>query len=541
MGEGSANMNSMEDTAFTAKEKYRYDELKNFFEELKETNRMPLGKPFCTAKNFYFYDTGTGKVLSCNQYLYKILDCICDNIDAPFDDILKLGISSRDLINALEDLRETVEQENILQAPLLTNFYSANTLCLDEFIENRLQMLTLEVTEQCNLRCDYCVYQSDNIKYRDYGKNQMKFDVARQAIDYFISHSKHSDKPFMLTFYGGEPLLMYELIKECVHYVEDRVLDKELMFSFTSNLTILTRDMAEYFAEHNFSILVSLDGDEEMHNRHRHFANKTPSFSKTFENLKMLVEVYGNKAESLLGINSVISAPMEVEDLDRIQNFWNSNEWWPRKCAIRYSYVDTGIPTEENNEEALKHLKENNPDKLYPVNAWRNQRAHNGHYYEENPEERLLSNTNTESDFLKIHNRPITDKPMKHYPFNACCIPCSRRLYVTTDGKFKLCEKIGFSPYIGDIITGVDIDAVKKCYIEEYAKKSIPLCQKCWASQLCPVCYAQCYDENGLNIKSKVLECKFARNTLKQNLIDYHTQLENDPKSLMHLNDIHLS
>lgn len=104
------------------------------------------------------------------------------------------------------------------------------------------------------------------------------------------------------------------------------------------------------------------------------------------------------------------------------------------------------------------------------------------------------------SGLIHIHNRVLHEKPMGIVHYNGCCIPGKRRLYVCTDGNYKVCERIGTAPTIGHVDTGVDFEVLKRLYLTEYAQKSIPDCSKCWAVNLCDICYAQCFDESGLNI-----------------------------------------
>lgn len=84
--------------------------------------------------------------------------------------------------------------------------------------------LTLCVTEDCNFRCKYCVYSNLYEFERDYSSNQMDFNIAKKAIDYYFMLLQEGErynplrKP-VVGFYGGEPLLNFKLIKKCVIYI----------------------------------------------------------------------------------------------------------------------------------------------------------------------------------------------------------------------------------------------------------------------------------------------------------------------------------
>ncbi len=72
-----------------------------------------------------------------------------------------------------------------------------------------MKTMILQVTQRCNLRCEYCIYSGD-YKNRSHTNKDMPWESARQAIDYFIAHSRDTN-PIMLAFYGGEPLLNMKL------------------------------------------------------------------------------------------------------------------------------------------------------------------------------------------------------------------------------------------------------------------------------------------------------------------------------------------
>lgn len=76
----------------------------------------------------------------------------------------------------------------------------------------------MQVTQNCNLRCQYCVYSGSYIN-RVHNNKRMSVEVAKQAIDFLVKHSENS-KEISIGFYGGEPLLEVPLIREVVDYAE---------------------------------------------------------------------------------------------------------------------------------------------------------------------------------------------------------------------------------------------------------------------------------------------------------------------------------
>lgn len=108
--------------------------------------------------------------------------------------------------------------------------------------------------------------------------------------------------------------------------------------------------------------------------------------------------------------------------------------------------------------------------------------------------------------------------------------------YVHTDGELSICERIGSSPSVGTISTGVNKEVVLKKYIDDYLAASKPLCENCWAYNICPMCYSECYSQNGVNIKEKSSKCKNCRTYTYLMLGTFCTLMEERPEIMETLN-----
>lgn len=503
---------------------------KKYFNYLKDNfNFSRLGKTFTTSNNKYFYDTGTGKVLQCTDNVYKILNYL--EMDLPFEDLDKIGLNEGEILSALSEVEDAVQEEKILSAPPVTSFGGPNTNKedLNRYIEEGLEQICLEVTECCNLRCDYCVYGSSNDIFRSFGEKSMTFETAKKAIDYAAKHSKGD---VILSFYGGEPLLRFDLIKKCVDYSREIIKDRKISYAMTTNLVLMSKEYAEYIASvENFLITCSIDGGKEIHDEHRKLVSGEGSFNKAFLGLKNLVEALGDEAESRMTFSMVINPPYSEEKFDEIQNFFDSLEWLPPFISKSVTYVQT----ERSKKEKVVKLEEFSDEEVDPLGVWTRSNMKGMNKIEEN---KLFSAANMDKALLRIHKRRLCEVPMQNYVFNACCVPGSRRLYVTAEGKFKVCERIGESPFIGDVDNGIDIDSITKNYVNDYMNESIEYCKNCWAVHLCNVCYTECYEKSGINLEGKHQLCESTRYSQKKALEYYYELLENDPQSLSRFNEM---
>ena len=146
-----------------------------------------------------------------------------------------------------------------------------------------LRKLEIMHTEGCNLACSYCFE-----KQMDHHRN-MKPEIARAAIDMLFDYSGNQ-KLLNILHFGGEPTLNFPSIKMATEYAESKAFltGKKVRFSLTSNGTLMTEEMAQYFVQHRIMVLLSIDGMEDSHNRFRWDKQGKGSFDQTMRGLRIL-------------------------------------------------------------------------------------------------------------------------------------------------------------------------------------------------------------------------------------------------------------
>lgn len=509
----------------------------DFFQGLKINGSLNrLGKLFHTKDNGYIYDLGTGKILLCNPEEYEVLNKIFE--DEGLENIFSLDMDKNRLLACLENLKKVIEKEQLLQAPPLKEFSSLHSDFegVKQQIENNLQQMTLELTEKCNLRCKYCIYSEGNESHRDFDTHDMTWDIAQKAIDYGINHS---GEHLAVTFYGGEPLLQFELLKKCVEYTKKVAGNKRISHSMTTNLVLMTKEIAEYLASiERFSVVCSLDGPKEVHDENRVAVSGKGSFDNAIRGLKYLVEAYGERAATHLSLSMVMTLPATEEKLQSIQKFFEEQEWLPKKLVKNISYVSS---SSHRSERLLKKSRSINGEKTVYANPVADWTQENTVFSKKVKPEHIYTNSFMESAYLRIHKRMIVDDPVGCYNLSGCCVPASRRLYVTATGNFSLCEKIGNAPYIGHVENGIDVESIRKNYIDNYVEEAKKICANCWAIRFCGNCYVDCYDSDGFRSEFKQDRCGATLYGTENALVAYHEMLERNPEYLEYLNNIELS
>lgn len=520
----------------------KFDIYRQKFESvIKNGNFSRLGRNFETSNHKYFYDTGTGKVFQIEDDLNAIFSALIKTND--FESIFELSLNESSILSALEELFKTVEEEHILQAPPVIELYGPQVYELDDALASQRTQIMLELTEECNMRCKYCIYHSGNGGYREFGKNDMTFEIAKLALDQFLQGSQKEE--LYVSFYGGEPLLRFDMIKQCTTYCLKEYSDKNIRFTMTTNATLMTEEIASYLASLPKAIItVSLDGPEDVHDKYRVFHNNTGSFNKTMDGLKRLVEAFGENTSESLIINTVL-AEYDENTLVKIQNFFDTLDWLPQNVIHTSSYVDTqddeveyeGVDSQR--EMFIRNYAKEAEMNYNPLGTWGTREFMKGNSDE--MKIKGLARDGFIKDLISIHRRFRLDKPGAVYGMNGCCVPGARKIYVTVKGDYLVCEKMGASPRIGNVYDGIDIERIREFYVERFRKEAVNYCKNCWAINLCNICYTECYDEDDVNFKKRHKRCEAHRVSKERTLAAYHEILEKSPESLKFLNDYELA
>ena len=139
-----------------------------------------------------------------------------------------------------------------------------------------IKALCLHVAHTCNLTCSYC--------FASQGKYQgeralMSFEVGKQALDFLIAHSG-SRRNLEVDFFGGEPLMNWDVVKRLVAYgrEQEKIHNKKFRFTLTTNGVLLDDEVIEFANREMHNVVLSLDGRKEIHDRLRRTVNDKGSY-----------------------------------------------------------------------------------------------------------------------------------------------------------------------------------------------------------------------------------------------------------------------
>lgn len=151
-----------------------------------------------------------------------------------------------------------------------------------------LRTLVLNLTNNCNLTCGYCYAKQG--KYNNSGI-KMSHETAYNGIDLLIdSVIKNNGNIVTIAFFGGEPLLAFDLIQKIVKYTRKKIPDNILTrYLITTNGTCLTKKQANFFQKNNFKVMLSIDGNPKMHNMYRIYPDGHGSYQDTIQAVNLLL------------------------------------------------------------------------------------------------------------------------------------------------------------------------------------------------------------------------------------------------------------
>ncbi len=155
-----------------------------------------------------------------------------------------------------------------------------------------LQTLVMNVTNQCNLSCQYCYEFGEDKVATPSGKPKfMDWETAKQSVDYLVRESAMR-KTIHITFFGGETLMNFPLLKKVVDYAREKASEagKEIDFSLTTNATLLSTAIIDFLAENAVGVTVSIDGNRETNDKFRVFSNGKGSYDIMVPKIRQLLD-----------------------------------------------------------------------------------------------------------------------------------------------------------------------------------------------------------------------------------------------------------
>ena len=410
-------------------------------------------------------DTFSGSIHSVDDVCYDVIEMFERCPDQEIVDKLsaKYNLDKSEIVECLDDVKELKRQGKLFAedtfSPIATAFKKKSG--------NVIKALCLHVAHTCNLNCSYCFASQG--KYHG-ERAVMSFEVGKRALDFLIENSgtRHN---LEVDFFGGEPLMNWQVVKDLVKYARsiEKKYNKNFRFTLTTNGVLIDDDVIDFCNREMSNVVLSLDGRKEIHDRLRVDYAGNGSWDKIVPKFQKLVKARGDKSYYMRGTFTHAN-PDFMKDIQTMLDLgFTELSLEPVVCSetdeARLTDEDIKVVCQQYEELAklmLQRKKEGRPFTFY-------------HY--------MIDLTGGPCVYKRVSGCGSGTEYMAVTPWGDL-YPCHQ---FVGEEKFKL----------GDIYNGVTNNELReqfrKCNV--YAK---PECKDCWAKLYCSgACAANAYHASG--------------------------------------------
>ena len=372
------------------------------------------------------------------------------------------GVNEAEIRACLEDIQALEAQGKLFTPDSFEQLatYKENT-------PQVIKAMCLHVAHTCNLNCSYCFASQG--KYHG-ERALMSYEVGKQAFDFLIANSG-SRRNLEVDFFGGEPLMNWDVVKQLVAYAreQEKIYNKNFRFTLTTNGMLVDDDVIDFCNKEMHNVVLSLDGRKEIHDRLRvDYAGKG-SYDRIVPKFQEFVKRRGDKEYYMRGTFTHANPDFTKDVLHMADLGFDRLSMEPVVCApgdpAALTDEDIQVVKEQYEilaEEMLKRRKEGRPFTFY-------------HY------------------MLDLTGGPCIYKRLSG------CGSGTEYVAVTPWGDLYPCHQfVGEEKYkLGDIWNGITNEAIRQEFRSCNAY-SRPDCRDCWARLYCSGgCAANAYHATG--------------------------------------------
>nr|WP_275891324.1 thioether cross-link-forming SCIFF peptide maturase [Ruminococcus sp. OA3] len=217
-------------------------------------------------------DINSGSVHVVDDVVYDCISLLSEKKDAGvIKDELGGTYVQEDIESALSECRQLEEQGMLFTEDIYRD-------AIEHFKDRQtvVKALCLHIAHDCNLACRYCFAEEGEYHGR---RALMSFEVGKKALDFLIANSG-SRRNLEVDFFGGEPLMNWQVVKDLVAYgrEQEKIHDKNFRFTLTTNGVLLDDEVMEFANREMGNVVLSIDGRKEVHDHMRPFCKGAGSY-----------------------------------------------------------------------------------------------------------------------------------------------------------------------------------------------------------------------------------------------------------------------
>ncbi len=394
---------------------------------------------------------------------------------------LREQYESEEIEDALSDIQELIDREELFTRDIYEDY-------VVDFKKRKtvVKALCLHIAHDCNLACKYCFAEEGEYHGR---RALMSFEVGKKALDFLIANSGNR-RNLEADFFGGEPLLNWEVVKQLVEYgrSQEEAHNKRFRFTLTTNGVLLNDEIMEFCNREMSNVVLSLDGRKEVNDRMRPFRKGAGSYD-------LIVPKFQKFAESRNQTNYYVRGTFTRNNLDFSQDVLHFADLGFRQMSIEPVVADPAETYAIQEEDIPKILSEYDKLAVEYINRKKEGRGFNFFHF-----------------MIDLEQGPCVAKRLSG------CGSGTEYLAVTPWGDLYPCHQfVGQEKFLlGNVEEGITNtgvrDEFKLCNV--YAKEK---CRDCFARFYCSGgCAANSYNfhgsitdayEIGCQMQKKRIEC----------------------------------
>ena len=431
---------------------------------------------FYLNNKYIILDVYSSSIFVVDKMTYDIVD----EIDKTNDELYSLfsEYSKEEIDECLSELRNLKEEGYLFSEEIKSEDIEYNR-------DNIIKAMCLHVSHDCDLRCRYCfASQGDFCGER----SLMDFETGKRALDFLIENSGNR-KNLEVDFFGGEPLLNFEVVKKLTLYGDElnKKTGKNIRFTITTNGVGLDDDKIDFINKHMYNVVLSLDGRKEINDYMRPTINGKGSYDIIVPKFKKLIEGRGDKDYYIRGTFTSHNLDFSKDALEFYKEGFDKISLEPVVTDEKEEYAIR----EEHLEQILEEYEKFS--KIY------------------------LDINKDEDKLLFFHFMvDLSNGPCLAKRSIGCGAGCEY-ISVTPNGDIYPCHQFASDPSfkLGNIFTGID----KREITEKFKKANVfnkEDCKECWAKFYCSGgCHANAYFNNHSLNKPYKIGCEMQRKRLE--------------------------
>ncbi len=397
-------------------------------------------------------DVDSGSVHVVDDVTYDIIPMYEKSTREQITDSLKSKYSVAEISEAIDEIKELKENGQLFTTDIYEPF-------IDEFSKRQtvVKALCLHIAHDCNLACKYCFAEEGEYHGR---RELMSFEVGKKALDFLIENSGNRVN-LEVDFFGGEPLMNWDVVKKLVLYGRSREKEanKKFRFTITTNGVLLNDEIMEFVNKEMSNVVLSLDGRKEVNDSMRPFRNGKGSYD-------LIVPKFKKLAESRNQTNYYIRGTFTRQNLDFSEDIKHFADLGFKQMSIEPVVGDEDEPYSIRQEDLPQIMEEYDKLALEYIKRYKEGNGFNFFHF-----------------MIDLEQGPCVYKRMSG------CGSGTEYLAVTPWGDLYPCHQ-----FVGDekfLMGNVDTGIIRKDIVEEFKSCNV------YSKEKCKNCFARFYCSGG--------------------------------------------